>query len=180
MDGTSHVSVIIVKFREVRQTERRPGRQLLDNSKPALGQPSKAVGYRREREELLVLKNPGGPCISCLKYNSAKPRAQRHPRVLAPSYHATCRTSNKQQKPRRRTRTHPHRLPTGSPPAGPTIKPASSGHATEPTIPPEPAAFSISWCLAHMADVAVQLHRKKCHLAMTDWERLGLRLAVEA
>jgi hypothetical protein len=89
MNGTSLVSVIIVKFREMRQRERRPERQLLDNSKPALAQPSKAVGYRREREELLMLRDPGGPCISCPKYNLEKPRAQRHPRVLAPSYHAT-------------------------------------------------------------------------------------------
>jgi hypothetical protein len=43
----------------MRQRERRPGRQLLDNTKPALAQPSTAVGYRREREELLVLRDPG-------------------------------------------------------------------------------------------------------------------------
>jgi hypothetical protein len=95
----------------MRQRERRPGRKLLDNSKPALGQRSKAVGYRRKWEELLMLRDPGsdgrsgggesvghsgvnkdghrGPCISCLKYNSAEPRAQRHPHVLAPSHHAT-------------------------------------------------------------------------------------------
>jgi hypothetical protein len=44
---------------EMRQRERRPGRQLLDNTKPALAQPSTAVGYRREQEELLVLRDPG-------------------------------------------------------------------------------------------------------------------------
>ena len=58
MDGTSHVSVIIVKFREVQQIEHGPGRQLLDNSKRVLAQPSKAVGYRGEQEELLVLGDP--------------------------------------------------------------------------------------------------------------------------
>ena len=35
------------------------GRQLLDNSKPALAQPSKEVGYQREWEELLVLRDLG-------------------------------------------------------------------------------------------------------------------------
>ena len=54
MDGTGHISVLIVKFREVRR-EHVSGCQLLDNSKRVLAQPSKANGYR-EQEELLVLR----------------------------------------------------------------------------------------------------------------------------
>lgn len=58
IDGTSHISVVIVKFKEVRR-EHVSGCQLLDNSKRVLAQPSKANGYRGEQEELLVLRDPG-------------------------------------------------------------------------------------------------------------------------
>jgi hypothetical protein len=59
-DGTSHVAVIIFKFREVGQREHGPGRHLLDNSERVLAQSSKVVGFRGEQEELLVLGDPGG------------------------------------------------------------------------------------------------------------------------
>ena len=162
------------------------GRQLLDNSKPALAQPSKEVGYQREWEELLVLRDLGSDGksgvgsrwtaggeslgrwgvvghsgmdkdghresvhIVCLKYNSTKLRAQQHPHVLAPLYHAThveYRTGS------RNLDAVP--TPTASPLAlllqvlrlnPPQLSPGTphgqaSSHATGP---PEPTAFSLS------------------------------------